>query len=191
MSRVTSLMLIFYACGMLWAAEPGGAASFDDYKDIYEKNIFSRLRTPSGGAGDTGLVSTERVVLSLYVLRGVAIEPGSRLAFVEDEISGQSKRLAAGDALLNGVIEEILPDRVVFKANDQARDVRIGQEFDRVESLVERAADAPADAPEAAPDPNRVRPVPAVQKSPAGAPSQDEAEILRQLMERRKKELES
>lgn len=190
MKRWTELTVVLCAlCGALHAAEnQPGAASYDDYKAVYEKNIFSRSRVPASAASDTnGAVRTERVVLSLYVLRGVAIETSSRLAFVEDEISGQFKRLAAGDSLLNGVVTDILADRVVFKAGEQARDVRIGQEFDRVESVVERAADAPASST----DPNRPAAAPAVQKTSAPASSSSESDILKQLMERRRKELGS
>jgi hypothetical protein len=190
MTRWTGVIVVLCAlCPIPQAAgnEPG-EISFESYKSIFEKNIFSRSRISSAGpAGVSGPVRTEKVVLSLYVLRGVAIETSSRLAFVEEEISGQFSRLAVGDALLNGTIAEIASDRVVFKADEQTREVRIGQEFDRVESVVERSADAAVTSA----DPNVPVPARAVPNTSLPASPSGESDILKQMMERRNKELGS
>ncbi|MCE5184695.1 MAG: hypothetical protein LLF76_01035 [Planctomycetaceae bacterium] len=178
--------LIVHSAG-LGAEEPiRRPGSFEKYKPVYEKNIFSRMRyTPSAqdGAGQTRM---EKVVLSLYVLRGVAVETKNRLAFVEDEISGQSKRLAVGAQLLDGTIDQIEIDRVLFKHNDKLREVRIGQEFDRVESEVAR----PAASAGSSADPNSAPAAPQSRKMESAPSSgRDEDAILKKLMERRKQEL--
>lgn len=182
---IVSGMLAAAAWSFAAQSPASRSGSFEDYKLIYERNIFSRQRyTPASRSGAPGETRMEKVVLSLYVLRGVAVETGSRLAFVEDAISGQSKRLAVGETLLSGTIAEIRPDRVVFREKDQTRDVLVGQEFDRVESMVERPVDAAGETS----DPNKPQETPAA-KSAAPAAPQDEAAMLKQMMERRKQEM--
>lgn len=173
--------------GTAWVAEGDAeqAASYDNYKAIYEKNIFSRNRyTPLSRQGG-GAVRKEKVVLSLYVLRGVAVETQKCLAFVEDEISGQFKRLAVGQQLLNGTISEIHVDYVLFAEDEKTRTVRIGQEFDRIESEVER----PADEASAGPEPNTPGVIPSPVKNVQPASAQDEDAILKQMLERRRQEM--
>jgi type II secretory pathway component PulC len=162
------------------------SSSYEDYKIVYEKNIFSRLRyTPPAQSREAGGTRKETVVLSLYVLRGVAVETQNRLAFIEDEISGQSRRLTVGDMILEGTITEIYPDRVVFRENDQSRDIRIGQEFDRLESVVERPIAGSAESPTQTAPASSAAPA----KSSAPASSADEADVLKKLLERRKQEM--
>jgi type II secretory pathway component PulC len=167
------------------AAEAAPDTSYENYKVIYEKNVFSRTRytPPADGAG--GPMRKEKVVLSLYVLRGIAVETQKRVAFVEDEIGGQFKRMTIGEQLLNGTILEIRPDRVMFKQNDNLCEIRIGQEFDRVESEVERPAGQ--EPPPAEPN-VPAAPVPAAAGSRPGSASDEEA-VLKQMMERRRQQV--
>jgi type II secretory pathway component PulC len=191
MRRIIGLAIVMAAIagGERTFAEESAAApssSYEDYKIIYEKNIFSRLRyTPLSQSREAGGTRKETVVLSLYVLRGVAVETQNRLAFVEDEISGQTRRLTVGDMILEGTIAEIHPDRVVFRENDQSRDIRIGQEFDRLESVVERPVTASAESPTQTP----AAPSAVQTKSSAPGSSADEADVLKKLLERRKQEM--
>jgi type II secretory pathway component PulC len=162
------------------------SSSYEDYKIVYEKNIFSRLRyTPPAQSREAGGTRKETVVLSLYVLRGVAVETQNRLAFIEDEISGQSRRLTVGDMILEGTITEIYPDRVVFREKDQSREIRIGQEIDRLEYVVERPIAGSAESPTQTAPASSAAPA----KSSAPASSADEADVLKKLLERRKQEM--
>lgn len=202
-------MMLVMAVGVFASAEETAspaAPAYENYKLIYEKNIFSRTRyTPERERRTNATIRRETVILSLYVLRGVAVETQNRLAFVEDQISGQFKRLVAGDQLLNGTIAEIHVDRVVFKEDDQVRDIRVGQEFDRLVSEVERpveeivsAEDANVTQAAAPRQTTREQPQqrPATsqssrtsQSSQSSQSSQDQSAILQQLLERRRQEM--
>lgn len=200
-------MMLVMAVGVFASAEEAAspaAPAYENYKLIYEKNIFSRTRyTPERERRTNATIRRETVILSLYILRGVAVETQNRLAFVEDQISGQFKRLVAGDQLLNGTIAEIHVDRVVFKEDDQVRDIRVGQEFDRLVSEVERPVEEIVSAEDAnvtqaaAPRQTREQPQrPATsqssrtsQSSQSSQSSQDQSAILQQLLERRRQEM--
>ena len=181
-------------CAVLWMAAAGLAqaeqsaaepSSFENYRLIYQRNIFSRTRTAPSSRQSGTATRTETVVLSLYVLRGVAVETQYRLAFIEDAVSGQSKRLTVGDSLLNGTITEIRPDGVVFTKDEQNRTIKVGQEFERIESVVERLVETAATSS----DPNMSEQAAGPARSAPATLPQDEDAILRQMMERRRQEM--
>ncbi len=154
------------------------AQSYDAYNVIYERNIFSKDRLPPRETqAGSGRVRTTQV-LSIYVLRGIAAERQEKVAFIEEQVSGQSIKARIGTDLLEGKIKEIKYDYVIFEKNGQPLKIRIGSEFGKKETTVisevsqTETTDTPAEEVQA-------------EKKPAG----DEDDILKKLMERRKSEL--
>ncbi|MBP8606456.1 MAG: hypothetical protein KBI46_11550 [Phycisphaerae bacterium] len=155
---------------------------YDRYRIISQQNIFSRLRTParprSSRNDEKPAEEVKPVVIALYMLRGIAEQGSRKIAFVEDAISGQTLRAEIGSEVLNGTIRQIFIDRVVFEENGQVRDIKIGDAFGKRES---GRRDSGQTAPTAAPA------APAAPRAPAGSQSQEE--LLRQMIERRNREL--
>lgn len=151
--------------------------SYDQYEVIYERNIFSKDRLPpqQERSGPAQVRTTQ--VLSIYLLRGIAVQAGSKVAFIEEQVSGQTMRAQVGTGVLNGRITGIQYDRVAFEQNGQMKYVKVGGEFGKTETTVLTTAgeEAPAVKPAAVP----------TEKSSGG----DESDILKKLMERRKNEL--
>lgn len=155
---------------------------YDRYRIISLQNIFSRLRTParprSSRNDEKPAEEVKPVVIALYLLRGIAEQGSRKIAFVEDAVSGQTLRAEVGSEVLSGTIRQIFIDRVVFEENGQVRDIKIGDTFGKRETgEVRSGPTAPAAVPAA----------PAAPTAPAGSQSQED--LLRQMMERRNREL--
>ena len=184
---ITGVLLVL-AGAMSFGAESRSTTkpNYDQYKVIYEQNIFSKDRRPPSQIRDPRPRSTRVTqVLSIYVLRGIAGESGRshQFAFVEEQISGESQMAKIGTPILNGRIVDIQMNYVVFEEDGKPRKIRVGQEFGKTSSTVVKELDGSADT-EA--DSGGTA---AAEETTGGATSADEAEILKQLMERRKREM--
>lgn len=177
---ISAATVILLAAGsVLFSAEEPNAPkkSYESYKVIYERNIFSKDRLPPREErSDSGQVRKTQV-LSIYVLRGIAGPQDGRVAFIEEQVSGQTLRANIGTEVLNGEITAIQYDRVAFEQNGQTKYVKVGGEFGKTETTVLTTASE---------EPQEAKPVevPAEKSSPG-----DESDILKRLMERRKNEL--
>ncbi|MDI6450681.1 hypothetical protein [Anaerobaca lacustris] len=179
------------AIGALWLAvlwpAVGRAAESEQkpdvwsaYKVIVDRNMFSRQR---GAAERRQRRTEERVVTipdpeSYHRLRGIAQENGTFVAFVEDTRSGETLKLRQGDAVARGSIESLDLDSIVYRLEDRTISVVIGQDL-----LGGRGAVTMTELLEWTPTSTS-----APQTVPA-PPTGNEADILRQLLERRKQEL--
>lgn len=173
----TMVMLLFGNVAILSAEEQEASEnSYDRYKVIFERNIFSKDRLPPQTQNGTRRVSI-RQVLSIYVLRGIAAQKDQNVAFIEEQISGQTMKAQIGTEVLDGKITEIKYDRVAFEQDGQTKYIRIGGEFGKTETTVETTESE--EASQAAP----------AEQPAAGGTTGDENDILKKLMERRKSEL--
>jgi len=188
--RLTKWIIIFLmlAGAATFAAEdpPTKKYTYDNYKVVYERNMFSKDRRPPREVQPR--TTTRRVrtttVLSIYVLRGVSAEAGRahKFAFVEEQISGESSMAWIGTKILDGRIKDIRLDYVVFEEDGETRIVRIGEEFGKASSTVTEDVAESADGNEADDDASEE------EKAEESTPS-DESDILKRLLERRKREL--
>lgn len=188
------------------------------YQIISQQNMFSRQRRPLMERQPMRPRNNtmRRVVISLYVLRGIS-EQGDqkistqndrKIAHVEDTIGGETLRLSAGSTLLDGTIKEIYIDHVVFDENGQMRNVKVGETFGQVESggtpisspstaADTASAESPVDADAAentadtGTDENAVTAVTSVAPADPNriAQPKTQEELLREMMERRNREL--
>jgi len=153
------------------------------YQIIMERNIFSRQRGPRRQAEE----NRERppVVVpnpeSYLRLRGIAQEDGVFVAFVEDTQVGTVLQLRAGDSVARGAVKSLTLDTIEYEFQGQAMTIQIGQDLEggqgavTTSELLEWSDTA----------------VPTGDPTGAGAeqaPTEAEAELIRQLMERRKQQ---
>lgn len=156
-----------------------------DYDIILTRNIFSRTRQPAR-VREARQEEPRPVAMpnpeSYYILKGIAQEDDVFVAFVEDKRGGTVLRLRQGDSIARGSVAALNLDTLEYQIADQKVTVRLGSDLEggygavTSADLMEWSQMAPAAAPPAA-------------GSPAPAPSGDEAEILKRLMEQRKQQL--
>jgi hypothetical protein len=182
------LMAAIWFAG-LWPAAEGAQEPIERpdvwalYKVIIDRNMFSRQRGPA----ERRQRDAEREVVtvpdpeSYYRLRGIAQENGTFIAFVEDTRRNETLKLRQGDAVARGSIESLDLDSIVFRMEDRTIAVAIGQDL-----LGGHGAVTMSELMQWTPAPSTpTSGEPATPAAPTGA----EADILRQLMERRKQEL--
>jgi hypothetical protein len=109
-----------------------------DYRERYgvlvERNIFLRnrsrppVRTPTtNSSGGSSTQSTRRPEQS-YLLTGIVMEEGRRIAFIENTITGSTERLAVGAAIAGGKIVDVDFHHLEFEsASGQRSKVEIGK----------------------------------------------------------------
>ena len=188
--KSAKLMIVFLmmASGMSLAAEdlPTTRNTYDKYKVIYERNVFSKDRLPPRPPQPSSRQTRTTTVLSIYVLRGIAAEAGRehKFAFVEEQISGETNMAKIGTAILGGQIKDIQMNYVLFEEDGKTRKIRVGEEFGKASLTKIADVTEPADANETAGDV-----VPKVEKTDESTPAADENDVLKKLMERRQREL--
>ncbi len=159
------------------------STTWEAYKVIVERNMFSRQR----GAAERRQRDEGRQVVtvpdpeSYYRLRGIAQENGTFIAFIEDARSNETLKVRQGEAVARGTVESLDLDSISFRLEDRTISVAIGQDL-----LGGQGAVTMSELMEWTPTPSASTSDP--EAAPA-APTGDEAEILRQLLERRKREL--
>jgi hypothetical protein len=155
--------------------------TLDDYRVIYERNMFSRDRRPPE-TNRRRPTRTTTQVLEIYVLRGIAAQKDERVAFIEEQVSGQTTKARIGNEVLGGTITEIQPNRVAFDDSGQTKYIQIGGEFGKTETTVVSTVSEEESQQTASTQTQTQQP------ADSGA-SADESEILRRLRERRQSEL--
>jgi len=100
--------------------------SYEDYKIVANHNIFNQDRTPQKVQLPNEETNIVDEVVGLYILKGIASNGTKKVIFIEDEISGESIRGGEGVVLPNGVVKDILPDKVVYEDSEEIRFVYIG-----------------------------------------------------------------
>jgi hypothetical protein len=187
--RACAVLMAAICFAGLWRAAEGAQEPIERpdvwalYKVIIDRNMFSRQRGPA----ERRQRDAEREVVtvpdpeSYYRLRGIAQENGTFIAFVEDTRRNETLKLRQGDAVARGSIESLDLDSIVFRMEDRTIAVAIGQDL-----LGGHGAVTMSELMQWTPAPSTpTSGEPATPAAPTGA----EADILRQLMERRKQEL--
>ena len=168
--------------------EPTGPSdSWDTYKIVVERNMFSRQRGPRV---DRSRRQRRQVPVappapdpeSYVVLKGIVQEDGAFIAFLEDTQSGQILRVHKGDKVVRGVTTDMGLDSLEYKFEDRTTTVTMGfnlqgdSEGTTFIGMYELSQTYSSTAEEGTTE-------------PSSPPTEDEAEILRQLMERRQQQI--
>lgn len=158
--------------------------SWDTYKIVVERNMFSRQRGPR-------VERTRRQVPvappapdpeSYVVLKGIVQEDGAFIAFLEDTQSGQILRVRQGDSVLRGKIKALTLDSIEYEYADKITNVTMGlnlqggQAGTTLTGMYELTRTSPTTPAAGATESSTLS-------------SEDEAEILRQLMQRRQQQV--
>jgi len=153
------------------------------YELILERNMFSRQRGPRRRENREERREVAMPNLESYFrLRGIVQEDGRFIAFVEDTRSNSVLKLREGDSVARGTIKTLTLDTVEYQLEDQVTTVRLGYDLEGGQGAVtmnelmewSQTAVTPASSSEA---------------SSSEAPTGEAADILKQLMERRRQEL--
>lgn len=188
---VTAAMLV----GVLWAAE-GDAPPADnppglwaDYSLIAQRNIFSRnrgrraertVRNEAEEAPQPTVLAPE----SYMVLKGIVAAGRTFAAFIEDTRTSEVFRLAVGGMIASGEVTHLTLDSIVYKQEEKESTILVGQTLAggsgqvvlTFENIMQWSTTPSAATPGSS----------AGTTAPA---SEDEAAILKKLLERRKQEL--
>ena len=149
------------------------AATFDDYRIVFERNIFlkDRMPKPQWHPFVPRPVASQPAPHGL-VLTGVAIRQEVRLAFFEDDQTGQLTKAVVGDVLGGGKLASISLDGVEISKGGKTRKIAIGESLAGAGTV----------------DMSSVRP-PVTTAGPADSPSSGGDDILERMKKRRAKEL--
>jgi hypothetical protein len=154
------------------------------YDIILRRNIFSRTRQVFR---PREFREERRVVVpnpeSYFRLRGITQEDGTFVAFLEDTRTGGVLRVGAGDSVARGAIKSLSLDSLEYQLGERTFTVFMGQDLEGGQGAItaselEQWSETAASISEAPP---------AGETPP---PTGDEADLLRQLMERRRQQLE-
>ena len=110
----------------------------DRFDLLTDRNIFLRDRRPPQVEWSTEGAMLDHATLepiaplpidpaSYFVLRGVTLQGAERIAFIEDQRSGETRRFTAGDALGGGEIVAIDLDYITFLVAEDKRRIALGQ----------------------------------------------------------------
>ena len=109
-----------------------------DYRERYgvlvERNIFLRtrsrppVRTPTTNQSGSSSTQSARRPEQSYLLTGIAIEEGRRIAFIENTSTSSTERLAVGASIAGGKIVAVDFHHLEFEsASGQRSKVEIGK----------------------------------------------------------------
>ncbi len=187
-----SLVLLLLFSSAAWCAEtPGTKGSWNDYKVVSQRNIFSRNRLSTEAVQAAKAKQTPTVTQSeqsYLVLRGVVRENDIYTAFIENSGTGEVKKVHVGDSIGGGTISAATLDYISFDLKGANTRVEIGM---TLEGKISQGSAAQyysggGSYSEQGTFDSQQSVQPAVQSTVSDDKAKD---ILQRLKERRKKEL--
>jgi len=154
------------------------------YQIILQRNIFSRQRGPiRQRRTERTRPTVTRNPESYHILKGIVQEDGTFIAFIENTQNNTVFRLREGESVARGTVKNFTLDSIEYQLEDKTISVVLGRDLEggqgtlSLNRLMELSAtsSAPVSDPNAAPEET--------------VTSEEEAEILRKLMEQRKQQL--
>lgn len=169
-------LAVFFLLSFFMCCEGVEGADFEKYKLIAEQNIFARYKRITTGDESGGIVMQKKVI-SLYILRGVVLKEEEKLAFIENEISGEYIRAKVGEDIAGYKVKDIKSGSVVLEKDEDEFNIKVGAEIHREtkEVAVSRTEQVKDESAE-----TNVKSV---------LPATGEDATLKLMMERRKREL--
>ena len=182
-------------------ATPRGENGFyQKYGILVERNIFSRNRSRKADKRDENPKTiVQRSAHEEFILRGISRWSKEYVAFLENTRDGQTKMYRIGDSVAEGKIKNITLDYVEFEIKKNVKKVEIGKNMQgeiytpsvTFDDLINQT-ETLSDQVETSSDRAKTSSEPATTtNSDAGAESSEEQnDILKKLLERRKGELQ-
>lgn len=164
--------------------------SWEDYRVISERNIFSRNRRQSNQSVFTEAQKRPAIVQkeqSYYILRGITRQADGFVSFIEDSRTMEIGKFRKGEMIGKGRLKNITLDYISYELEGGTIRVEIGMNLEGRPSSTASQYFPQFEAPSEGPFEVSSR-----VQTDAQAPAQDEkaGDILKRLRERRKKELE-
>jgi hypothetical protein len=157
--------------------------AWENYQIILQRNIFSRQRGPRADRSRRQRmdVSPPPNPESYYVLKGIVQENGVFIAFVENTQRGQILKIREGDSVARGRVNTFSLDTIEYHFEDRKVTVAMGYDLEGGRGAVTLNQMYELS--------QTYIPTPQEAVKESSSPSADEAEILKQLMERRRQQL--
>ncbi len=175
MVKILYIVMILLVCGGAFAVE--SKKSFEDYKAITMKNIFSRQRLSAKSKEeiDAAKNGEKKFVLEAFILRGTAINDSNKIAFVENVFDNEIYHIKVGEEFKGSVINDISNDGITITKDATASEIFIGGQFSGDKKVEDTGGAAKAE--------------PVKSKSDSASSGDKQSDIEKQMMERRKKQL--
>jgi hypothetical protein len=125
-----SLLFVALAFG---ASQDEKGLGFEKYAIIAERDIFSRYKGVSRQNAEGTAETYSTKIMRMYILRGISQQGQRKLAFIEEEISGEIIRAAIGENIHGWRIEDIAVDFILCEKDGQQHTIPIGSELSRTE----------------------------------------------------------
>ena len=185
--KILVLMLLLLAdVGFVLSAEQGDDAQFwDNYRVLVEQNIFSRQRGRSLDRDDSKpREAPAPAPESYFVLKGIVRQNEEYVAFLENTRAGETIKARMGDSIARGRLKSLTLDNIEFELDANTIKIEIGDNLQgkvptpsvTYNELVEWSQSSSESSENEASGQEK------------GQSSEDE-EILRRLMERRRREI--
>ena len=198
-NRLTMCRLSAVVLGLMVVMQPASAGPGQEsaeqqdpwaaYKVIVERSMFSRqrgVRRERPDRNDRQTLTPARAPNpeSFYLLKGIVQEDSEFIAFLEDTQRGGIVRVRQSDKVARGVVKALTLDSIEYQFEDRTTVVAMGQDLEGG-----RGAMSISDLLEGL-QTSAILPTAEQQgTSPGPAPTGDEADILKKLMERRQQQL--
>lgn len=158
--------------------------SWDTYKIVVERNIFSRQRGPrvERSIRQVPVAPPAPDPESYVILKGIVQEDGEFIAFLEDTQTGQILRVRRGDGVVRGKIKALTLDSLEYERDGRTTTVAMGYDLQGGHGAATFTGMYDLTQAYSAPSGQTTT-------ESSSPPSEDEAEILRQLMERRQQQV--
>ena len=157
--------------------------AWESYRIIIQRNIFSRQRGPR-----VDLSQRQRADAppppnpeTYYILKGIVQENGVFIAFIENTQRGQILRVREGDSVARGKVKNFNLDTIEYQFEDRTVKVAMGKDLEGGQGTITLNQMYELS--------QTYTPTSQEKTKESSSPSADEAEILKQLMERRKQQL--
>lgn len=187
---ILAFILLFNAVTAAEDESSKAGLSWEDYKIISTRNIFSRNRMPESiptFSGPSQVPVRELKEESYLVLRGIIKKDGRFVAFVEDNRTNRIKKVLKNDEIGNGKISDITIDFISYKLEDNTIKVKTGMSLEGQAAGMMPARSSEFGIPQQQDFLNfSSEPQTDVKVTPQ---NEDSNAILQRLKERRKKEL--
>ncbi len=179
------LLLLADVSFVISAEQTDDAQFWDNYGVLVEQNIFSRQRGQTSKRDDSKAKEPPAPAPeSYFVLKGIVRQNEEYVAFLEDTRMGETIRAQAGDSIATGRLKSLTLDNIEFELDDNTIKIEIGDNLQgkaptlsvTYNDLVEWSQSSSGSSQSEA------------SGQQTGQSSEDE-EILRRLMERRRREI--
>lgn len=184
---VLGLMTAAWAAGGAGGGSSGRRDSWEAYRVIVERNMFSRqrgVRRDRPTRDDMRPLPPAPNPESYYVLKGIVQEDNTFIAFIEDTQRGGVLRLGKGDKVARGEVKALNLDSIEYQLGDQTITVRLGLDLEGGQGSVSLATLIEGVQASSPPSTSEGQ-----DEATAAPTSADEADILRQLMQRRQQQI--